>query len=106
MDLLAKDIFAALPSTLGAAAIAPSMLVLWTIASMDNRREPARVVLATFLFGAGSAFLLSYLRVPVPGISSPTNWPIVQPTSTRHLRSLRRRRRRRLLCWSFSVPVT
>ena len=78
MDLLAKDIFAALPSTLGAAAIAPSMLVLWTIASMDNRREPARVVLATFLFGAGSAFLLSYLRVPVPGISILTNWPIVQ----------------------------
>jgi RsiW-degrading membrane proteinase PrsW (M82 family) len=54
------------------------MLVLWTIASMDNRREPARVVLATFLFGAGSAFLLSYLRVPVPGISILTNWPIVQ----------------------------
>src|SRR5476651_715401 len=78
MDLLAKDIFAAFPSTLGAAAIAPSMLVLWTIASMDNRREPARVVLATFLFGAGSAFLLSYLRVPVPGISILTNWPIVQ----------------------------
>ena len=78
MDLLTKDIFAALPSTLGAAAIAPSMLVLWTIASMDNRREPARVVLATFLFGAGGAFFLSYLRVPVPGISILTNWPIVQ----------------------------
>jgi RsiW-degrading membrane proteinase PrsW (M82 family) len=78
MDLLAKDIFAALPSTLGAAAIAPSMLVLWTIASMDNRREPARVVLATFLLGAASAFLLSYLHISAPGIADLTNWPIVQ----------------------------
>jgi RsiW-degrading membrane proteinase PrsW (M82 family) len=78
MDLFAKDIFAAFPSVLGAAAIAPSMLVLWTIASMDNRREPANVVLATFLFGAGSAFLLSHLRVSVPGVSILANWPIVQ----------------------------
>jgi len=78
MGLFAKDIFAAFPSVLGAAAIAPSMLVIWTIASMDNRREPARVVLAGFLLGAASAFLLSYLRVSVPGISNLTNWPIVQ----------------------------
>ena len=78
MDLLAKDIFAALPSTLGVAAIAPSMLVLWTIASMDNRREPARVVLASFLFGSAAAFSLSYLHAPFPGISTLTNWPIVQ----------------------------
>jgi RsiW-degrading membrane proteinase PrsW (M82 family) len=54
------------------------MLVLWTIASMDNRREPARVVLTSFIFGATSAFLLSYLRVSIPGISFLTNWPIVQ----------------------------
>jgi protease PrsW len=78
MDLLAKDIFAAFPSVLGAAAIAPSLLVLWTIASMDNRAEPAKVVLATFLFGAGSAFLLSYLHIPVPGISILTSWPVIQ----------------------------
>jgi len=78
MDLFAKDIFAAFPSVLGAAAIAPSMLVLWTIASMDNRREPARVVLATFLLGAGSAFLISYLHISVPGISILANWPVVQ----------------------------
>lgn len=78
MDLFAKDIFAAFPSVLGAAAIAPSMLVLWTIASMDNRREPARVVLATFLLGAGSAFLISYLHISVPGISILANCPVVQ----------------------------
>lgn len=45
---------------------------------MDNRREPARVVLASFLFGAGGAFSLSYLHAPFPGISILTNWPIVQ----------------------------
>src|ERR1039458_5413084 len=106
MDLLAKDVIAALPSTLGAAAIAPSMLVLWTIASMDNRREPARVVLATFLFGAGSAFLLSYLRDRSPEFPSSRIGQSSKPTSTRHSRSPRRRRRRSLLCWSFSVPVT
>src|ERR1700688_930632 len=78
MDLLPKDIFAALPSVLGAAAIAPSLLVLWTIASMDNRREPTKVVLATFLFGAAGALLLSYMHIPVPGISTLTNWPIIQ----------------------------
>jgi RsiW-degrading membrane proteinase PrsW (M82 family) len=78
MDLLPKDIFAALPSILGTAAIAPSMLVLWTIASMDNRREPTRVVLATFLFGAAGALLLSYIHLSVPGISGLRNWPIVQ----------------------------
>lgn len=78
MDLSLKDILATLPSVVGAAAIAPSMLVLWTIASMDNRREPARVVLTSFIFGAASAFLLSYLRVSIPGISILTNWPIVQ----------------------------
>jgi RsiW-degrading membrane proteinase PrsW (M82 family) len=78
MDFLPKDIFAALPSVLGTAAIAPSLLVLWTIASMDNRREPTRVVLATFLFGAAGALSLSYLHIPVPGISILANWPIIQ----------------------------
>ena len=78
MDLLPKDIFEALPSLLGTAAIAPSLLVLWTIASMDTRREPTRVVLATFLLGAAGALLLSFMHIPVPGISILTNWPIIQ----------------------------
>jgi protease PrsW len=78
MDLLAKNVFEDLRSVLGAAAIAPTLLVLWTVASMDNRREPTRVVLGAFLLGAGSAFLLSYVRIPVPGISILTNWPSFQ----------------------------
>jgi RsiW-degrading membrane proteinase PrsW (M82 family) len=72
------NFFEELPSVLGAAAIAPTLLVLWTVASMDNRREPTMVVLAAFLLGAGSAFLISYVRIPVPGISILTNWPISQ----------------------------
>jgi protease PrsW len=78
MEFLAQDIFSALPSVLGAAAVAPSLLFLWTIASMDNRDEPAKVVLAAFLLGAVSAFSLSYLHIPFPGISIFGNWPIIQ----------------------------
>jgi RsiW-degrading membrane proteinase PrsW (M82 family) len=78
MDLFAKDIFAALPSVLGAAAVAPSLLILWTIASMDSRPEPTRVVLATFLLGAGGAFLLAYVPFILPGIAKLTDWPTFQ----------------------------
>lgn len=78
MDFLPKDIFAALPSVLGTAAIAPSFLLLWTVASMDNRREPTKVVLAAFLFGAVGALSLSYLHIPIPGLSVLANWPIIQ----------------------------
>jgi len=78
MDFLPQDIFAALPSVLGTAAIAPSLLMLWTIASMDSRREPTRVVLAAFLFGAGGALALSFLHIPIPWLSVLANWPIIQ----------------------------
>jgi len=64
-----EDIFGAFPSVLGAPQIAPSILFLWTIAAMDNRREPVRVGLAD-LFGTASAFLLSYLRLSVPEFPS------------------------------------
>jgi RsiW-degrading membrane proteinase PrsW (M82 family) len=77
MDVIA-NFFESLPSFLGAAAIAPSLLILWTVALMDNRREPARVVVVTFLLGAGSAVLLSYLHLPFPGISALNNSPIIQ----------------------------
>jgi len=76
-DMLA-NLFDALPPFVGAAAIAPSMLVLWTIASMDNRREPARVVLVAFILGGISAFVISYARVPVPGVSLFGDWPVLQ----------------------------
>jgi len=78
MDLFPKDIFAALASILGAAAVAPSLLVLWTIASMDNRREPTRVACVAFLLGAAGALLVSFLHIPVPGISSLANLPVIQ----------------------------
>jgi RsiW-degrading membrane proteinase PrsW (M82 family) len=72
------NLFDALPSSLGAAAIAPSLLILWTVATMDNRREPARVVLIVFLLGGGSAYLISYLNMPVPGIARLGDWPVLQ----------------------------
>jgi RsiW-degrading membrane proteinase PrsW (M82 family) len=77
MNVLA-NLFDALPSSIGAAAVAPSLLILWTIASMDNRREPARVVLVAFMLGAGSAFLVSFLHVPFSGISRLGDWPVLQ----------------------------
>jgi len=78
MEFIAQSILTALPSVLGAAAVAPSLLVIWTIASMDNRDEPSKVVLTAFLLGAVSAFSLSYLNLPFPGISNFKNWPIIQ----------------------------
>jgi len=58
--------------------VAPSLLVLWTIASMDNRREPAKVVIVTFLFGAAGALLISFLQIPIPGILLLSNAPVIQ----------------------------
>jgi RsiW-degrading membrane proteinase PrsW (M82 family) len=77
MDLIG-NLFDNLPSFLGAAAIAPSLLILWTVAAMDSRREPARVVVVAFLLGAGIAVLLSFLHLQFPGISSLKDWPIIQ----------------------------
>jgi RsiW-degrading membrane proteinase PrsW (M82 family) len=77
MDVLAR-LFDVLPSSIGAAAIAPSLLVLWTLATMDNRREPARVVLVAFMLGATSAFLISYLHPPFARTADLNVWPILQ----------------------------
>jgi RsiW-degrading membrane proteinase PrsW (M82 family) len=78
MEFIAQDILTALPSVLGAATVAPTLLVIWTIASMDNRDEPSKVVLAAFLLGAVCAFSLSYLHLPFRRISDFTNWLIIQ----------------------------
>jgi len=75
MNLLA-NLLNTLPSVIGAAAVAPSLLILWTVASMDNRREPARVVLIAFLLGAVGAFLISYVRLPDAGAL--LGWPVLQ----------------------------
>jgi RsiW-degrading membrane proteinase PrsW (M82 family) len=45
---------------------------------MDNRRAPARVVLVAFLLGAGSAWLISFLNMPVPGVSLLGGSPVLQ----------------------------
>ena len=45
---------------------------------MDNRREPARVVLVAFMLGASSAYLISYMHPPISGIAHLDIWPILQ----------------------------
>jgi RsiW-degrading membrane proteinase PrsW (M82 family) len=72
------NLFDTLPCFIGAAAIAPSLLILWTIASMDNRREPARVVLIAFMLGAASALLISYAHIPTLVMPLVGDWPILQ----------------------------
>lgn len=78
MDLSVTDIFAALSSVVGSAAVAPSLLILWAIASLDSRREPTRVVLVSFLLGAAGAFLLSYIPFVLPGLAQLYTWPSLQ----------------------------
>lgn len=53
---------------------------------MNNRREPARLVLVAFLLGATSAFLISYLHPTFARIADPDVWPILQSGSGERLK--------------------
>src|ERR1700755_2232217 len=74
----------ALPTSLGVAAIAPALLVLWLVIAADERpAAPARVWLA-FLIGAASISLLGIARAPFAAILAvPGN-----PWMTQALRSV------------------
>lgn len=58
----------ALPTSIGVAAIAPALLLLWLVIAADERRgAPTRVWLA-FLLGAASISLLGIVRAPFAAI--------------------------------------
>jgi protease PrsW len=53
-----------LPTVIGAAAIAPALLVLWLVIAADERPGPPAQVWVAFLLGAASISLLGVARAP------------------------------------------
>jgi len=54
----------ALPTVIGAAAIAPALLMLWLVIAADERPGPPTQVWIAFLLGAASILLLGLARAP------------------------------------------
>ena len=73
-----------LPTVIGAAAIAPALLVLWLVIAADERPGPPAQVWIAFLLGAASISLLGLARAPFNAILAiPGN-----PWMTQALRSV------------------
>src|SRR5229473_3601827 len=73
-----------LPTVIGAAAIAPALLVLWLVIAADERPGPPAQVWIAFLLGAASISLLGIARAPFAAILAvPGN-----PWMTQALRSV------------------
>ncbi|HVV42338.1 MAG TPA: PrsW family glutamic-type intramembrane protease [Nitrobacter sp.] len=53
-----------LPTVIGAAAIAPALLLLWLVIAADERPGPPGMVWAAFLLGAACILLLGIARAP------------------------------------------
>jgi RsiW-degrading membrane proteinase PrsW (M82 family) len=53
-----------LPTVIGAAAIAPALLLLWLVIAADERPGPPAMVWAAFVLGAASVSLLGLARMP------------------------------------------
>src|SRR3954452_9002457 len=74
----------ALPTSIGVAAIAPALLVLWLVIAADERPGPPTRVWLAFILGAASISLLGIARAPFAAILAiPGN-----PWTTMGLRSV------------------
>ena len=65
-----------LPTVIGAAAIAPALLVLWLVIAADERPGPPLKVWAAFLLGAASISLLGAARAPFISLLAVTDNPV------------------------------
>jgi RsiW-degrading membrane proteinase PrsW (M82 family) len=65
-----------LPTVIGAAAIAPALLVLWLVIAADERPGPPLKVWAAFLLGAASISLLGAARAPFLSLLAVTDNPV------------------------------
>src|SRR5437660_12350639 len=73
-----------LPTVIGAAAIAPALLMLWLVIAADERPGPPAQVWIAFVLGAASISLLGIARAPFAAILAvPGN-----PWMTQALRSV------------------
>src|SRR3954451_16602064 len=64
-----------LPTVIGAAAIAPALLLLWLVIGADERPGPPVKVWAAFLLGAASISLLGAARAPFMSLLAVTDNP-------------------------------
>ena len=62
------NLLEALPTVIGAAAIAPALLMLWLVIAAEERPGPPAQVWAAFLLGAASFYLLGLTRAPIASI--------------------------------------
>ena len=69
------DLLESLPTVIGAAAIAPALLVLWLVIAADERPGPPVKVWAAFLLGAASISLLGVARAPFLSLLAVTDNP-------------------------------
>src|SRR3954467_9001016 len=64
-----------LPTVIGAAAIAPALLMLWLVIAADERPGPPFQVWTAFLLGAASISLLGLARAPFMSLLSVSESP-------------------------------
>ena len=64
-----------LPTVIGAAAVAPALLLLWLVIAADERPGPPVRVWAAFLLGAASISLLGAARAPFTSLLAITDNP-------------------------------
>jgi RsiW-degrading membrane proteinase PrsW (M82 family) len=53
-----------IPTSIGAAAVVPALMLLWLVVATDQRPEPPGFVAAAFLLGIVALFLSNYMREP------------------------------------------
>jgi RsiW-degrading membrane proteinase PrsW (M82 family) len=69
------NLLESLPTVIGAAAIAPALLLLWLVIAADERPGPPVKVWAAFLLGAASISLLGAARAPFMSLLAVTDNP-------------------------------
>jgi RsiW-degrading membrane proteinase PrsW (M82 family) len=67
-------ILESLPTVIGAAAVAPALLILWLVIAAGERPGPPAKVWSAFVLGAASISLLGIVRAPfMPTLAMPEN---------------------------------
>ena len=69
------DLFEALPTVIGTAAVAPALLMLWLVIAAGDHPAPAAKVWSAFLLGAASISLLGPLRAPLAAVAGSAQTP-------------------------------
>ena len=83
-----------LPTVIGAAAIAPALLMLWLVIAADERPGPPAQVWIAFLLGAASISLLGIARAPFAAILAVSGNPWMTQGAAFGFRRRRARRDR------------